>query len=74
MEVAAIEVSLIAGARNHHHRPSVGGGVGEPDQAMDTARARDSEKKVGLAGKIAVGGGSIARRLLAVEGEEANAD
>ena len=41
---------------------------------MDTAKARDGEKEVGLAGKIAVGGGSIDRRLLVVEGEEANAD
>ena len=39
--------------RNHHHRPSVGGGVGEPGQAVDTARARDDEKEASLAGKIA---------------------
>ena len=41
---------------------------------MDTAKARNSEKEVRLAGKIAVGGGSIARWLLVVEGEESNAD
>ena len=40
---------------------------------MDAAGAGDGEKEAGLAGKVAVGGGSVARRLLVVESEEADA-
>lgn len=74
LEIAFAEVCLVGGAGDHEGRPGVGGGVGEAGEAVDAAGAGDGEEESGAGSEVAVGGGGVARRLLVVEGDEADAE
>lgn len=73
LEVATADVRLVAGARDHDHRPNVGHGIGKAREAVDAAWTGYGEKNTGAAGEVAEGGSGIAGGLLVVEGDEANA-
>jgi hypothetical protein len=74
LEVAAANVVLVAGAGDQDHGPGVDHRVGEARKAVDAARARDGEQDAGTSREVAEGGGGVARSLLVVEGDEADAE
>jgi len=73
LEVPFPKISLIARSRDHHRRPSVGLGVGQPGEPVHAPGAGDGEEHRRVAGEVPVGGGGVPRRLLVVEGEESDA-
>jgi len=74
LEVAAADVSLVAGTGDQDGGPGVDGAIREASETVDAAGAGYGEENAGARGEVAVGGGGVARRLLIVEGDESDAE
>lgn len=73
LEVAAADVVLVAGAGDQDGGPGVDGGIREAGESVNASGAGDGEENAGARCEVAVGGGGVARGLLIVEGDEADA-